>query len=99
NIADPIQRVAVQTSHPAWFIQRWAAAFGLPEAEAFARANNNPAPVAFRFTSKVPEKRELLEELKAAGASLDPSKLVPDAWRIKGAVELLQRLAREGLVY
>jgi 16S rRNA (cytosine967-C5)-methyltransferase len=80
-------------------IERWAAVLGWAEAEAFARANNNPAPVAFRFTSKTPEKRGLLEELRAAGASLDPSKLVPDAWRIKGAGELLQRLAREGLVY
>lgn len=99
NIADPIQRLAVETSHPAWLIDRWARAFGLPETEALARANNNPAPVAFRFTSRNSEKRQPLEELRTAGASLDPSKLVPDAWRIKGAGELLQRLGREGLVY
>ncbi len=99
NISDPIQRMAVETSHPAWLIERWGRAFGLTETEAFARANNNPAPVAFRFTSKVPEKRGALEELRAAGASLDPSKLVPDAWRIRGAGDLLQRLIGEGLVY
>lgn len=99
NIADPIQRMAIETSHPAWLIERWVHAFGVAETEAFAGANNNPAPVAFRFTSRVPEKRGLLDELRAAGASLEPSRLVPDAWRIRGAGDMLQRLARKGLVY
>ena len=51
NILDPIESLAVVTSHPRWLIERWTEAFGAEEAEAFARANNEPAPVAFRVVN------------------------------------------------
>src|SRR2546422_10135248 len=51
NIHDPIERVAVATSHPVWLIERWTRSVGADEAEAFARANNEPAPIAFRVVN------------------------------------------------
>ena len=38
ELKNPIERVAVESSHPVWLIERWANAFGFAETEAFARA-------------------------------------------------------------
>src|SRR5262249_6807834 len=48
DVSDPLEKVAVRTSHPVWLIERWASWLGLEEAEAFAQANNLVPPTAFR---------------------------------------------------
>src|SRR5205807_246062 len=51
GLTDPLEKISVETSHPAWLVARWADAFGLEEAEAFARANNETAPASFRVNT------------------------------------------------
>src|SRR6185312_10749657 len=51
EISDPHEKISVQTSHPAWLIERWANSFGIDEADAFARANNTVPPTAFRVVA------------------------------------------------
>jgi 16S rRNA (cytosine967-C5)-methyltransferase len=97
--ADPIERIAVATSHPTWLIERWTKAFGSEETEAFAHANNEPAPVAFRVVTNRADEAEVLERLRRAGASLIPSKVASRAWRITGAGSLLSELTANGEVY
>src|SRR5712692_9396962 len=46
------EKLAIETSHPLWLIERWTSAFGFAETEALARANNEPAPIAFRLTQR-----------------------------------------------
>ncbi|MFN2456011.1 MAG: 16S rRNA (cytosine(967)-C(5))-methyltransferase RsmB [Pyrinomonadaceae bacterium] len=111
NIVDPLERLAVETSHPAHLLERWANHFGIEDARAFARANNDAPPVAFRLTmksigvqksvnSKMDEPdKGLLHQLRAAGGELQPSSIVPDAWRVAGAGGLVRELAREGRIY
>jgi 16S rRNA (cytosine967-C5)-methyltransferase len=99
RIAEPLARLCVETSHPLWLIERWTRAFGPEVAEAFARANNEPPPVAFRIVRARAQGRDVLEELRAAGGELVPSLLVPEAWRVGGAGPLLRELARAGVVY
>jgi 16S rRNA (cytosine967-C5)-methyltransferase len=98
-VADPLIRLAVETSHPPWLIERWTNAFGPEVAEEFARANNEAPPVAFRVVAARASERDVLEELRAAGGELTPSWIAPDGWRIRGASTRLRALAREGLVY
>jgi len=98
NETDPIARIAVETSHPAWLIERWLRFYGA-EAESLARANNQPAPVAFRLTRRAGAPERILNEIRAAGVLLEPSRLVIGAWRAKGASDVLQSLARRGSVY
>jgi 16S rRNA (cytosine967-C5)-methyltransferase len=99
NIADPIERLAVETSHPAWLIGRWIKAFGREEAEAFARANNDAPPVAFRVVTRRAGVKEVLDEVLAAGGVAQSSQIAPEAWRVQGATAALQTLAREGKIY
>jgi len=99
SINDPVERVAVATSHPLWLIERWTKAFGADEAEAFARANNEPAPIAFRVVNRRALEAEVCERLRQCGVELVPSKVVNGAWRMTGAGSLLAELVAEGQLY
>lgn len=48
---DQIEKVAVETSHPRWLIDRWIEQFGADEAFAIADGNNSVPQVAFRRTN------------------------------------------------
>src|SRR5205807_2163847 len=79
---------AIEASHPRWLIERWSAQFGIEEATAIARANNDPAPLAFRFTARAFRDSDLsptmiVEQLRTTGAELIESKIAPDGWRMK----------------
>jgi 16S rRNA (cytosine967-C5)-methyltransferase len=102
DVADPFERVAVAASHPIWLVERWAAEFGLEETEAFARANNAPAPSAFRINNLRADGDSLINDLRASGVSLARSRVAPGAWRAEGgsgASAPLRAFAVEGLIY
>src|SRR5207244_2076921 len=52
NSLDPLEQLAIQTSHPLWLLERWIESFGFDVVVALARANNEAAPIAFRLTGK-----------------------------------------------
>lgn len=99
DISDPIEKIAVRTSHPAWLIERWASWLGVDEAEAFAHANNLVPPTAFRVVAKRANQSEILSKLSAGGASLESSNIVDGAWRVSGATSLLRELSAGGEIY
>lgn len=98
NETDPIGRISVSTSHPPWLIERWLRFYGA-DTESFARANNDPAPVAFRLTRRAGEPNGILAEIRAAGGLVEPSRLVTGAWRVQGANDVVQTLTRHGSIY
>jgi 16S rRNA (cytosine967-C5)-methyltransferase len=86
-VTGAVEKLAIETSHPAWLIERWRSEFGLEEATALARANTETAPFAFRFTARalLPANRnraQIIAELQTAGAELLESKIAPGAWRV-----------------
>lgn len=95
--ANPIEKLAIETSHPAWLIERWTNAFGVEEAEAFARANNLVPPTAFRLLDR--DETRILDSLNEAGAIVESSKVAEKAWRVSGATHLVRELAAEGKIY
>jgi 16S rRNA (cytosine967-C5)-methyltransferase len=113
-VADRFEKLAIETSHPQWLIERWSSEFGVEEAALLARANNDPAPVAFRFTPRAKESeggtQRIIDDLIAAGAELLPSKITPESWRVEGhrtagdgqgvsASKLVRQLSQSGLIY
>lgn len=102
GIRDTLERVSVETSHPAWLIARWAGAFGFEEAEAFARANNDSAPAAFRVNTLNADVDRLIDDIRGSGVAVSPSRVAPGAWRIEGgggASVAIRLLSGEGLIY
>jgi len=72
---------------------------GREEAEAFAQANNEPAPVAFRVVKNRAEEEEVCEQLRSGGATLTASRIANGAWRVTNAGSLLSELVSQGKVY
>jgi len=112
EVSDPVEKLAIQLSHPPWLIQRWVETFGFDETSALARANNEAAPIAFRLTRKGMDSesssRRLIQELESSGNQLQRSRIAPEAWRVNSsgrakkpgtANALLQQLSAEGLIY
>jgi 16S rRNA (cytosine967-C5)-methyltransferase len=100
KVSEPTEQLAIETSHPRWLLERWVQQFGVEEAAAIARANNEPAATAFRLTAKA---RGVNPGLDDPGAGLQPSSIVPECWRVVDppvdCAQQLRRLAAEGLIY
>jgi 16S rRNA (cytosine967-C5)-methyltransferase len=99
KISNPIEKLAVATSHPVWLIKRWNQEFGPEETEAFARSNNEPSPVAFRVVQNRSQAEDIIELLRQSGAELTPSRITGESWRISGNSSLLATLVAQGKVY
>ena len=97
QISDPLEKLAVETSHPRWLIERWVNAFGVEEAEAFARANNRVPPTAFRIVNR--DFTDISDQIRKAGGSVESSRIAENAWRVTGASALLRELAAQGDIY
>lgn len=86
NVSDRIERLAVETSHPQWLIARWVSQFGQAQAADMARANNQPAVPAFRFTAKALHQEQkslqIIADLRSGGAQVFASDIAPGAWRL-----------------
>lgn len=104
QVTDPVEKLAVETSHPAWLIERWVESFGRNEAEAFARANNRVPPTAFRLVEGNLRKTkqdgtDVLDRLRHADGIVEPSAVAEEAWRVTGASSVVRELAAEGKIY
>jgi 16S rRNA (cytosine967-C5)-methyltransferase len=95
EVSDALEKIAIQTSHPVWLIDRWATAFGAEHAESFATANNLMPPTAFRVVANRAEQSAVLSKLNTA----ESSDIVNGAWRVSGATSLLRELAAAGEIY
>jgi 16S rRNA (cytosine967-C5)-methyltransferase len=99
GIDDSTERLAIETSHPVWLLERWIKTFGRAEAEELASANNAAPPVAFRVLPRAGEPSNILKQLQDGGGEIFPSQIVPGAWRIQGAAPLVQQLAHDQKIY
>ena len=96
---DPHEKLAIETSHPLWLIDRWINAFGFAEAESLARANNEIPPTAFRVVHKRATEDDVIQQLTGAGASIERSTIASNAYRISGATGTLRELSATGQIY
>lgn len=96
---DPLEKIAIETSHPLWLIERWVNSFGLEEAESFARANNELPPTAFRVVHSRASEEDVLTKLTDAGGSVERSTIAENAFRISGALSVLRDLSAAGHIY
>jgi 16S rRNA (cytosine967-C5)-methyltransferase len=88
---DDIERLSVETSHPRWLIEKWAADHGVEKAGALARSNNQPPQAAFRFTGTI---REIEPAMSARQSDYVRGCFIADP-----SAGSLSDLANEGLVY
>jgi 16S rRNA (cytosine967-C5)-methyltransferase len=100
DIADPIERLAVQVSHPAWMLERWSSALGPSETYSLGLANNQAPRAAFRVNTLRSAADPVIIALQNTGVRFTPSPLVPGAYIAEqGSALASTPAAREGLIY
>jgi 16S rRNA (cytosine967-C5)-methyltransferase len=75
---------AVALSYPDWLVARLTAELGADDALGALAAMNEPAAVTLRPDPRHVTASALAEELRAAGAEVEPGRLVPDALLVRG---------------
>ncbi|MEO7103822.1 MAG: 16S rRNA (cytosine(967)-C(5))-methyltransferase RsmB [Gemmatimonadaceae bacterium] len=74
---DPIDALALSSSHPRWLVARWVARWGADDAAALLAANNTEAPVILRPFGV--SRAELADALAAAGVAIHAAPLVAES--------------------
>ncbi|MDQ3041683.1 MAG: 16S rRNA (cytosine(967)-C(5))-methyltransferase RsmB [Acidobacteriota bacterium] len=97
NFIDEIERVAMETSHPRWLIERWIREFGLQETVKLASINNETPISVFRLTRKSDE--NTIGTLRKLDLEISESSIVEDAWKVTNSNEMLRLYAGEGKIY
>ncbi len=100
SIADPLARLSIETSHPAWLLERWVRRFGVDEARALALANNTAPRAAFRFNPLRQDEAQTRAWLLEHGISMRASSLAPQAAVIEsGTLSARSEPVQKGWVY
>ncbi len=96
--ADPLERLAIEWSHPRWLVERWAAELGRDELPRLLAANNVRGPSAVRANRLRTSRDALRAELAAARVAARPSVWAPDGLVIEDGAAGLRALPawREG---
>ena len=97
--ADPIDKLAIEESHPRWLVARWVARWGEDETRRLLQANNTEPPLVARPIHAVREQVEAM--LESAGVSVSDAPLVPDSIVLASPVSALTDLGafRQGLFH
>jgi 16S rRNA (cytosine967-C5)-methyltransferase len=74
KLEDPVEDIAINTSHPKWLIKRWIERFGKEDALLLAKANNDIQPFTIRANSLRTSREELLENLSDSGVAGEPTR-------------------------
>ncbi len=78
SIKDPVERVAIETSHPYWLVKRWEEQFGLEKTKEMCETNLiAPNQTARVNTTKI-SREELVQQLLENGTEVKESPIVPE---------------------
>ncbi|MEZ4272449.1 MAG: 16S rRNA (cytosine(967)-C(5))-methyltransferase RsmB [Myxococcota bacterium] len=96
HIANPVEALAVETSHPDWVVQRVASYLGIEEARLWALANNQRPPLALRVNTLRIERSALAQRFVEAGIEVEMPEAFPAALLVRqgGAVVALPGYAQ-----
>lgn len=92
---DPVERIAIEHSHPRWLVDRWVARWGQEEAVALCRANNEPAPVMARVNILKASPQEAVVHLAASGMTASSTPLA-EGVRLEGSFSTRHDLVKRG---
>jgi 16S rRNA (cytosine967-C5)-methyltransferase len=81
---DGVPAIGIRTSMPDWIVERLLADLG-PDAPAALDAANRPGALTLRVNRRTAEPAAVADELRAAGARVEPGRLVEGALVVHGA--------------
>lgn len=96
---DPVRRLAIETSHPDFLVERWIERFGEDRTRAVLEANNRPKPMQLLAFHDRGGREMLAEALIDEGVEVEPTYLSPLGVTIRGGDPLAGDAFRRGDAY
>lgn len=82
--ADPVRRISIAWSHPAWMVRRWAERYGLDEAAGICRAGQEAPPRTIRVNTLLTSRERLADELGNEGFEAKETRYSPYGLEVRG---------------
>jgi 16S rRNA (cytosine967-C5)-methyltransferase len=89
--------LSVTLSHPRWLIERWLDRVGFDAAAAWAKFDNEPAPLTLRVNTLRTTREALAAALAEHGVSTEPTRHAAAGLVVRSGNPLLTPIAGEGL--
>ncbi|ADH99201.1 16S rRNA (cytosine(967)-C(5))-methyltransferase RsmB [Salisediminibacterium selenitireducens] len=96
EIEDPKERLAIETSHPDWLIQRWISHYGFETAHRIAHGNLSYPVSSARVNRMKVTREELMHEWTEEGLQITASPYLEEAVRVDKGVISRTAAFREG---
>jgi 16S rRNA (cytosine967-C5)-methyltransferase len=97
-IEDPIERLAVETSHPQWLIKRWVQQFGYDKTREMGETNLTAPLQTARVNTTRTTRTECVERLEEEGYYIELSPIIPEAIRALKGNLASSSVFKEGLL-
>lgn len=79
DIADPVERLSVATSHPLWLVKRWVDQLGFAKTEAMCELNQTAPVQTARVNLTKINRDECIAILEGEGFQVEKSPILPEA--------------------
>jgi len=91
------ERMGIQYSHPTWMVERWIRTYGEEKTRGLLQANNR-VPVLSGYLLDPQRRGETTTSLSKVGCSVQPGRLLRDAWVLQGGNPSASEAVRQGWV-
>lgn len=78
DIEDSVERLAIETSHPQWLVERWVESYGYEETADMLRENNIPPVQTVRVNTTKATMENVLTTLEREGVKAVRSEVMPE---------------------
>ena len=97
DLKDPLEKIAVSTSHPLWLVRKWAEEFGVDQTKQMCEENLHAPVQTGRVNLTKISREDLMKKLEGEGYAVEPSLLIEEGIRcLKGNMALSSSF-KEGL--
>jgi 16S rRNA (cytosine967-C5)-methyltransferase len=98
DLTDPIERLAIETSHPKWLVERWVNQFGFETTQEMCEVNLTAPLQTARVNLTKTSIRECIEDLEEEGFQVERSSIIPEAIRSYRGNLAHSRAYKKGLI-
>ena len=78
EISNPVKRLAIETSHPDWLVERFIESYGMEKTAEMLQENNVPPMQTVRVNTTKATVEEVIAQLNKEGVKVQQSKVIPE---------------------
>lgn len=98
DIKDPVERLAIETSHPQWLVSRWVESYGYEETADMLRENNIPPVQTVRVNTTKATVENVLTTLEREGVKAVRSEVMPECIHLQTGQAARTAAFKHGLI-